>query len=232
MKNIYIIGCGGIGSNVAKPLAKFLGYHRDTTKDTSPLNIVLIDGDYVEKKNLSRQSFIYGDLGKNKAQITAEDLESSVELSNAKISSVNVYLKPENIAEVIEDDSVLFVGVDNYITRRIIEEHTKVLNNVVIFFGANEYDDGDVNIVIKENNKYLTPLLTEKHPEVLVKDRFPDEVGCEEAAKSAPQIIPTNLMAANLMLGAFYSWISKKIDYHEVFFNVKTGNTRFVRIGE
>lgn len=227
MTNIYIIGCGGIGSNLAKPLAKFMKYHRESNSISDPLYFYIVDGDKVENSNLSRQAFIESDIGAYKAQITTDDLSASIPSPNVIYIPKNVYLKKDNI-DMIADNSLVLVGVDNYITRRIIESRTKRLRNVHVVFGANEYHDGDVNILAKIKGRYTTPLLTEKHPEVLVKDRFPDEIGCEEAQVSEPQIVPTNMMVASLMLGSVYSIIQNTRKHHQIFFDIKHGAVRYV----
>jgi molybdopterin/thiamine biosynthesis adenylyltransferase len=188
----------------------------------------LVDGDYVEEKNLIRQSFLVIDQGCNKATITAEDLMASFPIEGVIYQPIPEYLKEENLQH-IKERSLVLVGVDNYITRRIIEDYTKELDNVAVIYGGNEYDDGDINILIRKNGEYTTPLLSEKHPEILTRDRFPDEIGCEEAQKSSPQIIPTNFAVANYMLGAIYALFEDTLDYHEVFFDIKRGAVRIVR---
>lgn len=223
MNRVFVIGCGGIGSNLASPLIKFLAYEKANKKAVP--RVTFVDGDHVEKKNLIRQSFIITDVGKSKAQIMADSLAAMY--PDLQIDFIPKYVKPENIEEIICDNSVLLVGVDNYITRRIIEERMDKCNNIVAIIGANEYHDGDVNVMIRKDGKWTTPKLTEKHPAILVKDRFPDEIGCEEAAKAAPQIITTNLMAATIMLGAYYSLYTKgTIVGHETFFDLSTFKIR------
>lgn len=72
--NIYVVGCGGTGSRLIPALVQFI---RSITKEHVPTgwlgttNIVLIDGDIVEQKNLIRQNFIQNDVNKNKAAVLA-----------------------------------------------------------------------------------------------------------------------------------------------------------------
>jgi len=230
--NILIVGDGGIGSNLSLPLIKLITYLRKKNKDEAELIIKIIDGDKIELKNVIRQSFILGDCGDFKTDTTAEHLNHVVEELGAKkisIESLPVYLKEDNI-DLIEEGSFVFVGVDNYITRRIIEQKTEKMDEVFVAFGGNEYDDGDVNIILKENGKYITPLYSEKHPEILEKDRFPDEISCEEAAVSAPQLILANQQVAGFMLEAFHSSLTGDLKWHEKIFDLKTGNVRTCQI--
>lgn len=72
--NIFVVGCGGTGSRLVPALVQFI---RSITKEHTPTgwlgstNIVLVDGDVVEQKNLLRQNFIGSDVGKNKAAVLA-----------------------------------------------------------------------------------------------------------------------------------------------------------------
>lgn len=59
--NIYIIGCGGVGSWLTPSLALL----------TSSKSITLIDGDALETKNLNRQLFNKKHVGQNKAEALA-----------------------------------------------------------------------------------------------------------------------------------------------------------------
>lgn len=74
-QTIYVVGCGGTGSRLVPLLAQFV---RTISKDLNPrgwvpsINIVLIDGDIVEEKNLLRQNFIAQDVNKNKAAVLAQ----------------------------------------------------------------------------------------------------------------------------------------------------------------
>jgi tRNA A37 threonylcarbamoyladenosine dehydratase len=63
-----VVGCGGTGGFVAEGLARIL---------PEDWNIVLQDYDRVEEKNLCRQNFFAGDLGKFKSQALAERLSTN-----------------------------------------------------------------------------------------------------------------------------------------------------------
>lgn len=228
-KRIAIIGNGGIGSNLVVPLMKFLktmnrmGYNH-------PVDILICDGDIVEKKNLERQDFVLSDIKSKKAKVTADFLSSSHPVPNVDVYPIAEYIKEENL-DFVGDGTVLFVGVDNYVTRKVIEDAIKKIEGeVLVIFGGNEYDDGDVNVIHKTKEGFQTPLYSQKHPEINKRDRFPDEIGCEEAAKiSSPQLIFANMTVANYMLEAFYEWVTNKIQWHEKMFDLKTGNVRVVK---
>ena len=63
--NVIVVGCGGTGGFVAEGLARML----------SPrINLVLIDMDVVEERNLNRQSFTMADVGLFKSEALAKRL--------------------------------------------------------------------------------------------------------------------------------------------------------------
>ena len=64
---VAVVGCGGTGGFVAESLCRLLP--RD-------VDLVLIDHDRVEERNLSRQSFYIEDLGKLKSETLAQRLAS------------------------------------------------------------------------------------------------------------------------------------------------------------
>ena len=74
---IVMIGAGGTGGHIVPHLYRLLH-----TLDR-PVEVILADGDMVEKKNLVRQNFIASDLGKNKAQALAERYLSLIHVSEA-----------------------------------------------------------------------------------------------------------------------------------------------------
>ena len=64
-EQVYVVGCGGTGGFVAEGLCRLL---------PKKLDIMLQDPDTVEERNLTRQNFFAGDLGKFKSQALAERL--------------------------------------------------------------------------------------------------------------------------------------------------------------
>ena len=64
---IIVFGCGGTGSRVVPLIAQFV---KSCAWVLNP-ELVLIDFDSVEEKNLLRQNFISSDVGKNKAVVLA-----------------------------------------------------------------------------------------------------------------------------------------------------------------
>lgn len=209
--NIKIIGIGGIGTILSDKLARFLEHFNARS------NITLIDGDTFERKNLERQEF--DDFGP-KASSKARELSKRY-LKN-HFSGFDQFITEENISKIIKEGDIVFIGVDNHKTRKIISDYVKSLQDVVVISGGNEYIDGNVQLFIRKEGKSVTPSLTDYHPEIAEPtDKHPDEMSCEELENVEPQLLFTNLMVASIMCCCFYNVVVKEnIDYCEVYFDI------------
>jgi PRTRC genetic system ThiF family protein len=67
--SIVVVGCGGTGSHIAQSAARLAAHCRSI--NGPQIQLVLIDGDMVEEKNVGRQLFSAADVGRNKAQVLA-----------------------------------------------------------------------------------------------------------------------------------------------------------------
>ena len=76
-KHVFVIGAGGIGSNLMEPLARVLAYHPDGTK-----NMTIVDGDVYEEKNQIRQLFDAEYVGSNKAEALATRIKEVCGFAN------------------------------------------------------------------------------------------------------------------------------------------------------
>ena len=209
--DIKIIGLGGIGSVLCDEICRFINYSIDFSY------IVLIDGDSYEVKNYERQNFRkFG----NKAEVKQKELSST--FGNLNIDSVNSYVNEDNINKLISTGDIVFLGVDNHKTRKIVSNYCNTLQDVTLISGGNEYTDGNVQIYVRREGKDLTPDLCCYHPEIKNSvDKLPNEMSCEELSKSEPQLLFTNLTAATFMCQAFYNVvIQNTIKYSEVYFDI------------
>jgi len=209
---IKIIGLGGIGAVLGNQLARFINFSEDHSAE-----FLLIDGDIYEPKNYQRQEFF--DIGP-KADVKCSELRAR--FTRSKFDSFTEYLNVDNVGEVIEEGDIVLMCVDNHKTRKIISDHVSTLKDVTLISGGNEYTDGNVQIHKRQGGKNLTPSLTDYHPEIETPDdRSPEEMSCEELAKSEPQLLFTNLSVAALMCQAFYTSIIKQENkYSEVYFDM------------
>ena len=209
---IVIIGLGGVGSILCDNLARYLNY--------SDINasVSLVDGDYYESRNNERQTF--SRLG-DKASVKCSEL--SLKFNNVNFIDFNNFVNEDNVGTIIEEDSIVFLCVDNHISRKIISDHCQTLNNINIISGGNEYTDGNVQFYKREGGKNVTASLTEYHPEIeFPEDQSPEEMSCEELSQSEPQLLFTNLTVATIMCWMFYA-VHKKKDvtkHGEVYFDI------------
>jgi hypothetical protein len=112
--------------------------------------------------------------------------------------------------------------VDNHASRLLVSRHAATLRDLTLISGGNDYEDGNVQVYVRQNGADLTPSLTRYHPEIArPADRNPAELSCEELmAAGAPQLLFANLTVAALMLNAFYAWRQGALDYSEVYLDI------------
>lgn len=139
---IAIIGCGGVGSNLAYML---------TRADEKPEKVILIDHDTVSEGNLSRQMFTVDDVGQNKA----EALGAMLKQMNPEILFETYDQKIESEADlaIITNVAYTFVCTDNMESKRLIDKarDNHSLRGTTFFVGCeqdyfevkNRLDDGD-----------------------------------------------------------------------------------------
>lgn len=213
---IVVIGLGGVGSILIERMCRFLNYSHDLNA-----KILLVDGDTYEAKNYERQEFIR--IG-NKADIKATELQ--MKYPKLILDAFENYITPDNISEVIKDNSIIFMCVDNHKTRMIVSNYCKGLKNVILISGGNEFTDGNVQLYVRLDEKDLTPDLCKYHPEIASPDdRLPNEMSCEELSQADPQLYFTNLGVATLMCWTFFNAVIRKsYERSEVYFDILTMN--------
>jgi len=194
--NIVVIGLGGVGSILCDNLARYLNY-----SDDLKATVNLIDGDHFEAKNSIRQTFIR--LG-DKAAVKKAEL--SHRFDNVNFLDFNEFINEDNVSALIPEDSIVFICVDNHISRKVISDHCSTLQNITVVSGGNEYTDGNVQLHKREGGKNVTASLTEYHPEIeYPEDQSPEDMSCEELSHSEPQLLFTNLTVATIMCWVFYA---------------------------
>ena len=212
--NIDIIGLGGVGSILCDNLSRYLNYLDINT------SVSLIDGDHYELKNNERQTFMK--LG-NKASVKCFEL--SLKFNNIHFQDFNEFINEENVAELIDGNSIVFVCVDNHITRKIISDYCQTINDITVISGGNEFTDGNVQLYQRKGGVDVTASLTDYHPEIeYPEDQSPEDMSCEELSHSEPQLLFTNLSVATIMCWMFYAVCQNKdvTKFGEVYFDITT----------
>lgn len=219
MKLIKVIGVGGIGTALLPFLCRYLNFEGEKSR------IVLVDGDEFESKNANRQAF--GKIG-NKAKVKVQEL--APEFDQVSFRVISEFVTAENIGSVISDGDVVFMGVDNHKTRKLVSDHCERLRSITLISGGNDLTDGNVQVYVKRDGRELSAPITRFHPEIETPgDKNPGEMSCDERARqiSTRQIIVTNMVVASWMFAAF--WLIEQGDFGsigELYFDIVQGKTQ------
>jgi hypothetical protein len=168
---VYVIGCGGTGGFVIRELTRYIS----TLPYADRTMIVLIDGDTVEKKNLTRQNFVERDLGKNKAAVLAQRYGQAFGVTAVSI--------PEHLTK---DNIGTLLSLRGF--QMLVEAHKPALitkEEVVSYHGYSETPGNVVIISCVDNHKTRSLIST--------------HLGL---AKQVPSIWKQNLKS--VQSGAFY----------------------------
>jgi molybdopterin/thiamine biosynthesis adenylyltransferase len=211
---VVLIGCGGIGSQLAGPLTRYLA----SRPAPQPL-LVLVDGDAFEVGNLSRQACTVGDLGTNKAEALAR-VARTVGLG---VQVVAEHVTSANVGYLVRDGDIVLLAVDNHRARAVLDRHIATLRDATLISGGNDETDGNVQLVRRRNGRSVDGHLVEIHPEIgeaadVEEQREP---GCQVLAAERPQLLVTNLMVASAMLNALWQVVEHgSVPYSEVYLDV------------
>jgi molybdopterin/thiamine biosynthesis adenylyltransferase len=219
MLEIKAIGIGGIGCALLPFLCRYLQYSEARAR------LTLIDGDRFERSNAARQSF--SRLG-NKAEVKSLELAQEYEVLSFR--AVPEYVTEANVGRLIGAGEVVFLMVDNHASRNLVSRHAATLPDLMLISGGNDYEDGNVQIYVRQGGQDFTPSLTRYHPEIAnPQDQNPAVMSCEELmAAGAPQLLFANLMVASLMLNAFYAIRQGRLNYSEVYLDILQNLSRAV----
>jgi hypothetical protein len=97
--SIAIIGLGGVGSPVARELAR-AGFER----------ITILDPDSVEIGNISKQNYTFDQVGQNKALATADNLRRTNPFVQLKVFPDGLTIS--NLREVVAGSRIIFDAID------------------------------------------------------------------------------------------------------------------------
>lgn len=201
VKQVYIIGCGGVASWLLPVLIKLM-----VSVETPPI-ITLVDGDKLEEKNLDRQLFDPSQIG----QFKADALHARYKAEYPKLVSKPAYLAEG--ADWLEDHALYFGCADNHTARRNILTAIDNIGGKAII-GGNEYTDSEAYFYEPSfKDTGLDPRVY--YPELLTNtaDDPTRPTSCQgEAAISTPQLVLANSSAANHMLQLWWFHIIARLE--------------------
>lgn len=164
-------------------------------------NMVLIDGDTVEEKNMIRQSYQKHDIGENKAIALSRKINT---FYGDICEAYDGYLTKDEIITMIQKrysnyTPVIIGCVDNDKTRKLLETTYEKLPSCIYIDSANSKYDGDIYISVKDNGRKVGTLRSEAYK--LEEDIHPADISCEaQAAMGNTQFFTTNLkMSAEII---------------------------------
>jgi molybdopterin/thiamine biosynthesis adenylyltransferase len=205
--NIIIVGCGGTGGNLIKELGRFLY----GTSIRNSCSILLIDGDLVEKQNVSRQPFLPEDVGRKKAAVMAEILQEAFQIT---CSYYPEYLNHAYELEKFEKEdyvTILIGCVDNHACRKVLHAYFQKSISCFYLDSANEYSIGEVVVGARIAGSEIFPDRVHYFPEILQDQSVPrSEESCQQMNVRQPQHLVTNLFAANLLLKCVVEILSEQ----------------------
>jgi len=233
--HLVLVGCGGTGSFLAGHIARLLtgSVIGETIGD-----ILLIDGDSVEPKNVGRQLFSKRDIGKNKAEVLANRYNQAFGLD---ICWYPEFLTRDNFSEIIPDSNrnhpVLILGcLDTAAARKIILD--KVMDkwgNQAWWLdaGNGQYagqivlgSTGSIEKISSGIGAYLVEYLP--YPPLV----FPDLVNpvqdiekplsCAEMLQSEEQSLNVNALVAGLMAEMLRLFLTGDLSYNIVQLDISS----------
>lgn len=114
---IAVIGCGGTGAQVARLIARMI-FDMERRNMQSIPDLLLIDPDIVEPKNIGRQLFSQAEVGEYKAVAVMRRLNAALGITCNAI--------PAAVEPAMVYRAKIIVGcVDNHLARRVIHERAE-----------------------------------------------------------------------------------------------------------
>lgn len=139
---VLIAGCGGLGSNISNILIR-----------TGFIDLVIIDYDRVEIKNLNRQLFFRSDAGKKKVLALKKNL---LKINpEAIIKAIDKKLDEKNFEQIVKDENpdIIVEAVDLDETKKMIfETSLRMKKFVVMASGIAGYGDCENIKIIRRDN--------------------------------------------------------------------------------
>jgi hypothetical protein len=232
---VTIVGCGGTGSFAAEGLCRLLPPRAD---------LVLIDHDRVEERNLTRQNFIRGDLGLFKSEALAKRLAreygSPVAYSTLALGMVEVRYPGliigcvdngparRQIAQIVNQGSLTYVGGYSRSVPRELQRGPRLEAYLWWVDAGNGENYGQILIgntdrgIAFDTEKdvwHALPLPTLQRPEILAQAP-PREQGCVQIAEQGPTI---NQAMATLVVEVVRRLIEGSCPWMQLYLDLEAG---------
>lgn len=225
---IIIVGVGGTGSHLVSFLAQLIGNNKFYQRNHE---IVLVDEDTVEEKNLRTQKFLENDIGKNKAEVLADRYES---VFAAEVSYVDSFIRNTNdiIKLLAKDDyttNVVISCVDNNKARKIMDsffnsKEAYTFKDLIYIDTGNssgaEELTGQTVVAYRKNDQVILPSVSAYFPQVLQEEEPEQTVSCGEIMNISIQNIGANITSACNV----FNILNNIIGFHRITSDLVTFN--------
>ena len=125
-RSVLVVGAGGLGSPVLSVLAK-----------TGVGRFTLVDDDVVDATNLHRQTlYTEADVGALKVEAAKRKVRELSPLASVQVRTVVDRLVPDNALEVIAGHDLVVEGGDNFATKFLAADASKLAGVAVVQAGA------------------------------------------------------------------------------------------------
>ena len=136
-QSISILGCGGLGSNIALMLAR-----------AGVGTLYLYDFDRIEYSNLNRQNYTIREVGQYKVEATKARLEET--LPYVKVNSFVQRITPESLDEIAERSDLFIEAFDNRESKSMVLDYFMNHTNKFIITASGLSGLGNVkNVSVK-----------------------------------------------------------------------------------
>lgn len=233
---ITLVGCGGTGSHIASGLASLVMALGERGVST---DVLFIDPDVVEPKNIGRQLFSLADLGRPKAEVLASRLNAAFG------SRVGCAVRPIDALDtfLVDDAFSLVIGaVDNAPARAMIAKQVEKARGKLWHLDCgNENHSGQIvlgNTALASDLKGAVALgMIDRlpAPHLVYPDliKAPKQKGrgkapsCAELTAAGEQGLMVNRMVASWACALLSDLLlARKLQYFGVAFDLAWGSTR------
>jgi len=234
--SIRLIGCGGTGSHLATGLGALT---RELIDRGQACDLVFIDGDKVEAKNVGRQLFSAGDVGRFKAEVLARRVGAAFNLPALALSRHVSTAKELTHKDRHDSLDVLIGAVDNPAARAHIAGAMKEAHgDLWVIDAGNENHSGQVllgniaDIRMLRGAVALGMLDRLPAPYLVMPDLVETPkaskraASCAEATAAGEQGLMVNRMMAAWALAMLHDLLLGTLNYFGVWVNLQTGGVR------
>ncbi len=211
---IILVGLGGTGSHLAWSLARLAVHARDKGIE---LKITFIDHDHVEHKNVGRQCFYPHQIGQNKAETLAWQLNAAYGLAITAVSHPFTHPNSQKwrLFQSTTNDQTLLIGaVDNHVARQAMADVVAKYPRLWWLDCGNAEFSGQILIgnaaePIQPPEMGLCHDLPAPHlqaPELLQPDAENNNLSCADLTLREEQSFFVNQMAASIASQTIYQF--------------------------